>query len=161
MTDIYNEGTANKGENEQIKTNVLNFNSPSCDPGTNPLQTPYPGYPCINYKYYPTYMYVPGYAYPEALRLIVESVSGEREDELFYMLFITCSRKTKMVRGVSLEPDIHSDFRETTFIKAVFLYFYEITFTSLSLLQNKLIFLAPFPRPFFFFSRSGLRSRLP
>lgn len=57
--------------------------------GTNPLRTPYPGYPYINYKYYPTYMYVPEYAYPEALNLIVQSVSGEREDELFYNYMIS------------------------------------------------------------------------
>jgi len=47
-------------------------------------KSPYPGYPYITYKYYPTYMYVPVYAYPEALCLIVQSVSSEREDELFY-----------------------------------------------------------------------------
>jgi len=33
-------------------------------------------------------MYTPEYAYPEALRLIVESVSNEREDELFYNYLI-------------------------------------------------------------------------
>ena len=48
------------------------------------LSTPYPGYPNSAYKYYPTYGYVPFYAYPEALNLIVQSVSSEREDELFY-----------------------------------------------------------------------------
>lgn len=48
------------------------------------LRTPYPGYPYTTYKYYPTYMFVPVYAYPEALNLIVQSVGGEREDELFY-----------------------------------------------------------------------------
>ena len=84
MTDIANKGNFNKDKTEQIKTNTVYNNCPSCGPGANPLLTPYPGYPCINYKYYPTYMYVPQYAYPEALRLIVESVSGEREDELFY-----------------------------------------------------------------------------
>lgn len=45
---------------------------------------PYLRYSCVNYRYFPTFMYMPGYAYPEALRLIVESVSNEREDELFY-----------------------------------------------------------------------------
>lgn len=38
----------------------------------------------MSYKYYPTYMYYTENAYPEALRLIVEAVSSEREDELFY-----------------------------------------------------------------------------
>ena len=49
-----------------------------------PAQTPYPGYPKTVYKYYPTHQYVPVYAYPRALELIVESVRSEREDELFY-----------------------------------------------------------------------------
>jgi len=38
----------------------------------------------MNYKYYPTHMYYTENAYPNALRLIVESVQSEREDELFY-----------------------------------------------------------------------------
>ncbi|HBT17048.1 MAG TPA: rubrerythrin, partial [Firmicutes bacterium] len=38
----------------------------------------------VVYKYLPTYPYVQIYAYPEALQLIVDSVSSEREDELFY-----------------------------------------------------------------------------
>ena len=45
---------------------------------------PYPGYPHTTYKYYPTYHYVPLYAYNQALKLIAESVNSEREDELFY-----------------------------------------------------------------------------
>ncbi len=53
--------------------------------GSAPVyQTPYPGYPFTVYKYYPTHQYVPVYALPEALNLIVESVRDEREDELFY-----------------------------------------------------------------------------
>ncbi len=48
------------------------------------LNTPYPGYPFTTYKYYPTYPFVAQYAYPEALKLIAESVGDEREDELFY-----------------------------------------------------------------------------
>ncbi|NLI14587.1 ferritin-like domain-containing protein [Pelotomaculum propionicicum] len=56
---------------------------------TNPLRVPYPGYPSVNYKYYPTYMFVPEYAFPEALSLIVQSVRGEREDELFYNFMLT------------------------------------------------------------------------
>lgn len=38
----------------------------------------------MTYKYYPTDMYYTENAYPNALRLIVESVQSEREDELFY-----------------------------------------------------------------------------
>jgi rubrerythrin len=38
----------------------------------------------MSYKYYPTSMYHTENAYPEALRLMVEAVGSEREDELFY-----------------------------------------------------------------------------
>jgi rubrerythrin len=102
VTDIANKGNFNKDKTEQIKTNTVYNNCPSCGPGANPLLTPYPGYPCINYKYYPTYMYVPQYAYPEALRLIVESVSGEREDELFYnyMLNIAPPEQKEIVASI-------------------------------------------------------------
>lgn len=48
------------------------------------MRTPYPGFPFTSYKYYPTYRFVPVYAYPEALQIIVQSVSAEKEDELFY-----------------------------------------------------------------------------
>lgn len=40
--------------------------------------------PGMTYRYYPIHMYYPENAYPNALRLIVEAVQGEREDELFY-----------------------------------------------------------------------------
>lgn len=53
------------------------------------INTPYPGYPYTKYKYYPTYPYVQVYAYPEALNLIFQSVSSEREDELFYDYLIS------------------------------------------------------------------------
>ncbi len=45
---------------------------------------PYPGYPYVEYRYLATYPYVSNYAYPGALKLIVEAVNSEREDELFY-----------------------------------------------------------------------------
>lgn len=48
------------------------------------MQSAYPGYSYASYKYYPTYMYYAANAFPEALRIIVQSVSSEREDELFY-----------------------------------------------------------------------------
>lgn len=38
----------------------------------------------MSYKHYPTYMYYTENAYPNALRLMVEAVQSEREDELFY-----------------------------------------------------------------------------
>lgn len=56
---------------------------------TSYMRPPYPSYPNTTYKYYPTYMYVPAYAYPEALQLIVQSVSNEREDELFYNYMVS------------------------------------------------------------------------
>lgn len=52
---------------------------------TQTLTVPYPGgNPFVTCKYFPTYPYVPVYAFPEALRLIAESAGAEREDELFY-----------------------------------------------------------------------------
>lgn len=80
MADNPKDKAVKKEEAEQLKTIAANPNyfCPSCGPGANPLQPPYPGYPCVNYKYWPTYMYEPQYAYPEALSLIVKSVSGER-----------------------------------------------------------------------------------
>jgi|GEM_PF-485487 len=76
---------------EQLRIKEMNHFCPSCGPGTNPLQAPYPGYPCVNFKYWPTYMYVAQYAYPEALKLIMESVSDEREDELFYSYMLNAA----------------------------------------------------------------------
>lgn len=49
---------------------MCNFNQPSA----------FPGYPYTFNKYYPTQMYVPMYAYSQALNLISESVGDERED---------------------------------------------------------------------------------
>lgn len=73
----------NKKEKETIKTGAANN---SCPPGGSvPVyQTLYPGFPYTTCRYYPTYEYVPVYALPEALNLIVDSVGDEREDELFY-----------------------------------------------------------------------------
>jgi len=72
-----------KKEKETTIAGAVNNNYPPG--GSAPAyQTPYPGYPFTTYKYYPTYGYVPIYALPEALNLIVVSVRGEREDELFY-----------------------------------------------------------------------------
>jgi rubrerythrin len=54
---------------------------------TNSL--PYPGYPFVTYRYYPTTAYVAEYALPQALELIAESIGAEREDELFYNYMIS------------------------------------------------------------------------
>ncbi len=77
------EKDVDKEEKETIKASAAYSNYP---PGNSiPVyQTPYPGYPYTTYKYYPTHEFVSLYALPEALNLIVASVGGEREDELFY-----------------------------------------------------------------------------
>jgi rubrerythrin len=38
----------------------------------------------MQYKYYPTYLYYPAKAYPNALQLMLDAVQSERADELFY-----------------------------------------------------------------------------
>jgi len=50
------------------------------------------GYP---QRYFPVYPYTTEGAYPEALRLIVESVQSEREDELFYDYLLTVAPSIK------------------------------------------------------------------
>lgn len=50
------------------------------------------GYP---YRYFPVYPYTTEGAYPEALRLIVESVQSEREDELFYDYLLSVAPTAK------------------------------------------------------------------
>lgn len=54
------------------------------------------GYP---YRYFPVYPYTTEGAYPEALRLVVESVQSEKEDELFYgyMLSLAPSAEQKEI----------------------------------------------------------------
>ncbi|GAB6159162.1 hypothetical protein JCM39194_23620 [Desulfotomaculum varum] len=68
-------------------------------------KTPYPGFPLTTYKYYPTYMYVPVYAYPEALQLIVQSVSNEREDELFYNYLVNLAPPEQREIVASIRDD--------------------------------------------------------
>ncbi len=82
MTDNNPKGTDKEGK-DTITANATNSNYPP-DSSIPAYQTPYPGYPYTTYKYYPTFEYVSIYALPEALNLIVASVRGEREDELFY-----------------------------------------------------------------------------
>lgn len=99
-----------KQEAGHTKVKATNFLYPSCGEGADPLRSPYPGYPCVNYKYYPTYNYVAQYAYPEALALIVESVSGEREDELFYdyMIGIAPPAQRDIVASIRDDEARHS-----------------------------------------------------
>lgn len=52
-------------------------------------ESAFPGYPFTYNKYYPTQMYVPTYAYPEALKIIADSVRDEREDEAFYSYLLS------------------------------------------------------------------------
>ncbi|MCL5057774.1 MAG: ferritin-like domain-containing protein [Actinobacteria bacterium] len=70
----------------------------------------------MSYKYYPTSMYYTENAYPEALSLIVESVSSEREDELFYdyLLSVAPSRDQKdIIRSIRDDERKHNlMFRE-------------------------------------------------
>ncbi len=70
-------------EKNTITASAAN-NNHSPGGSTPAYQTPYPGYPFTTYKYIATHAYVPVYALPEALNLIVDSVRDEREDELFY-----------------------------------------------------------------------------
>lgn len=69
------------------------------------LRTPYPGYPFTTYKYYPTYSFVPVYAFPEALNLIVQSVSSEREDELFYDYLLSVAPLAQREVIISIRDD--------------------------------------------------------
>jgi len=69
------------------------------------LNTPYPGYPATVYKYYPTSMFVPLYAYPEALNLIAQSVSSEREDELFYNYLLSVAPQGQREIITSIRDD--------------------------------------------------------
>jgi rubrerythrin len=66
---------------------------------------PYPGYPHVVYKYLPTYPYVQIYAYPEALQLIVNSVSSEREDELFYEYLLSVAPPEQREIIISIRDD--------------------------------------------------------
>lgn len=50
-------------------------------PAGNP---PYPGYPYVPNRFYPTAQYFAQNALPLALELIIQSVGAEREDDLFY-----------------------------------------------------------------------------
>lgn len=57
------------------------------------------------YKYYPTKMYIAYYAYPEALNLIVQSVSNEREDELFYDYMLSVAPNDQKAIITSIRDD--------------------------------------------------------
>lgn len=68
-------------------------------------QSAFPGYPFTYNKYYPTQMYVPTNAFPEALNLIAESVSGEREDELFYGYLLSIAPQDQREIIISIRND--------------------------------------------------------
>lgn len=74
---------------------MYNYNPPSA----------FPGYPYTFNKYYPTEMYVPICAYPEALKLISESVAGEREDELFYDYLLSIAPEDQKEIITSIRDD--------------------------------------------------------
>ncbi|MBM7865946.1 ferritin-like domain-containing protein [Heliobacterium gestii] len=73
-------------------------------PSTSP-PAPYPGYPFVTYRYYPTHMYTAVYALPEALRLIVESVKAEREDDLFYDYMLNAAPRDQKDIVASIRDD--------------------------------------------------------
>lgn len=100
------------------------------------LTTPYPGYPYTTYKYYPTYMYVPIYAYPEALKLIAESVGSEREDELFYDYLLSVAPPAQREVIISIRDD------ERKHVKMFQQLYWELTGQDLPPAQD-----VPFERP--------------
>jgi rubrerythrin len=77
------------------------------------LRNPYPG--SMPYKYYPLDMYMPAYAYQNALKLMVESVSSERKDELFYeyLLSVAPSNQREIIASIRDDERKHAKlFRE-------------------------------------------------
>jgi len=74
---------------------MYNYNPPSA----------FPGYPFTYNKYYPTQMYIPMCAFPEALNLIAESVSDEREDELFYDYLLSIAPEVQKEIIISIRDD--------------------------------------------------------
>ena len=69
------------------------------------LRSSYPGYPNTPYKYFPTSDYVPIFAYPEALKLIAEAVSSEKEDELFYDYLLGIAPDSQKDIVISIRDD--------------------------------------------------------
>lgn len=75
---------------------MYNFNPPSA----------FPGYPITFNKYYPTQMYVPMYAYPEAINLISQSAPDKREDDMFYSyLFSIAPEDQKGIIGSIIQDE--------------------------------------------------------
>lgn len=74
-------------------------------------QSPFSEYHYTSYKYYPTYMYYAANAYPEALRIIVESVSAEREDELFYDYLIQTAPNDQKEIITAIRDDERKHFK--------------------------------------------------
>ena len=98
-------------EKDSINANAANSHYPSNTSTNYSMQTPYPGYPSTVYKYYPTYEYVPVYAFPEAINLIVQSVSSEREDELFYDYLLSVAPPNQREIISSIRDDERKHFR--------------------------------------------------
>ncbi len=71
----------------------------------------YPGYPFTTYKYIATNPYVAVYAYPEALELIVDAVSSEREDELFYDYLLSAAPENQRSIIAAIRDDERKHFK--------------------------------------------------
>lgn len=110
MSDATKKG-GTKEEKDSINANAANFHYPSNTSPNYSLQTPYPGYPYTVYKYYPTFEYVPFYALPEAINLIVQSVSSEREDELFYDYLLSVAPPNQREIISSIRDDERKHFK--------------------------------------------------
>ncbi|WP_207708736.1 ferritin-like domain-containing protein [Heliobacterium mobile] len=74
-------------------------------------KSPYPGYPFTTYKYHPTFMYVPMFAYPEAIQLILQSVSAEKEDDLFYSFLLKVAPEGQKEIVASIRDDELKHFK--------------------------------------------------
>ncbi|OAT82270.1 ferritin-like domain-containing protein [Desulfotomaculum copahuensis] len=100
---------ATKGNNDSAGAAIFHY-----PPGNNPnypMQSPYPGYPGVVYKYHPTYEYVSIYALPEAVDLIAKSVGSEREDELFYDYLLSVAPPAQRDVISSIRDDERKHFR--------------------------------------------------
>ena len=101
-----------------------------------PNNTAYPGYPFTTYKYIATHPYVAVYAYPEALRIIMESAGSEREDELFYDYLLSVAPESQRNIIASIRDD------ERKHIQLFKQLYWELTGQDIPLAQDE-----PFERP--------------
>lgn len=77
-----------------------------------PHRLPYPGYPYITNRYYPTYTYEPVYAFPEALKLITEAAEAEREDDIFYSYLVELTPPAQKEISMSIRSDELKHFKQ-------------------------------------------------